>query len=276
MPRTPSDPTKAQVWIDQTGPELDFEFYIPAGSKGDPGGFTSTVVAANTDLDLLLTEGLYQCTIGTDANASALAHLPMHEAGSLMITKSGNNSVQIQTYITNTKSIYVRRRFSGAWGPWRAFTPSRTDLTAGRAMYTWDEQNQREQLTYGDTGWRNVTADLLNGYTGNVYLRRIGYTVFCEGTPTPPDPMVSGDFYQVPVPFQWTSLQNVRFNSRMAGSLDPFWLVRKGPTLPLSVENINGSWAPARGGFAFATSWATANAWPTTLPGTAVGAVPSA
>lgn len=42
--------------------------------------------------------------------------------------------------------------------------------TAGRTVTIWDYLNNREQLIYGDTGWK--TATLINGWTGTVQYRR--------------------------------------------------------------------------------------------------------
>jgi hypothetical protein len=138
-------------------PILDFIF--PEGIPGPAGGLVSTSLVTNTDLDGVLTAGAYSCSSSVDAATSALMHLPMHESGSLYVTYSNSASIQIQMYVTNTKSIYVRRRFNSVWNAWRHFGTTRTDLTAGRAMYAWDDANSREQLIYGDTGVRNVYQD---------------------------------------------------------------------------------------------------------------------
>lgn len=44
------------------------------------------------------------------------------------------------------------------------------DQTAGRVIKVWDYLNNREQLIYGDTGWK--TATLINGWTGTAQYRR--------------------------------------------------------------------------------------------------------
>lgn len=71
----------------------------------------------------------------------------------------------------------------------------RWDETVGRRCFRWDWNNSREQMVYGDTGWRlcgewdaagNFTAGLqvsafsapwVSGTAGKWYMRRIGYTV---------------------------------------------------------------------------------------------------
>lgn len=45
--------------------------------------------------------------------------------------------------------------------------------TAGRTVTVWDYLNGREQLIYGDTGWRNISSLLASGnYAANVWIRR--------------------------------------------------------------------------------------------------------
>lgn len=45
------------------------------------------------------------------------------------------------------------------------------DQTAGRVVKVWDYLNNREQLIYGDTGWK--TATLINGWAGTAQYRRV-------------------------------------------------------------------------------------------------------
>lgn len=53
------------------------------------------------------------------------------------------------------------------------------DESAGRTVKAWDYLNQREQLIYGDTGERNVTAltNSANATAGNITVSRSGNTV---------------------------------------------------------------------------------------------------
>lgn len=56
----------------------------------------------------------------------------------------------------------------------RSYTVSET---AGRTVSVWDYLNNREQLIYGDTGERNITALSGNVASGNIYLQRTGNEV---------------------------------------------------------------------------------------------------
>ncbi|ASD52248.1 hypothetical protein QCN32_gp23 [Arthrobacter phage Niktson] len=264
MAQTPDDPTKAQVWITKGIDDLDFEFYIPQGPKGDPGPFVpvSVLGASGTNLNDLATPGLYSVAIPVLAMDSALQNYPMHEAGTMMVSTSNAGSVVVQQYMTNTKGMYVRRKFSGTWNAWRFFGHSRTDQSAGRVMYQWDELNQREQLTYGDTGWRDMTP--MSGTAGWLRLRRIQNIIYVwagawvNGT--------SSDILALPAGFQTGTNSFVgQFGDRL------------GSPVPV---NINGPssliQAPASASaLSFCVNFPTVNAWPASLPGTAHAAIPN-
>jgi hypothetical protein len=271
MAFTPTDPLKAEVRVIGTAPNQSLDFYIPRGPKGDPGGITSTILAAGTNLDSVITAGAYSITSGVTAGDSALANLPMHEAGSLVVTMSGNNSVQIQTYTTNTKSIYVRRRFSGSWNPWRHFGTSRTDQTAGRVMYSWDEVNQREQLTYGDTGWRDVSADLLGGATGTMRLRRVGNVVDISMALSLPEGLISGTMvYALPLGFRSSYFKGY-YGTRPSGNLATCYVRPNANNVYLGLPS---NWSTSWGTLEWTGTFTVSEAWPTTLPGTALGSIP--
>lgn len=274
MVLTPDDPTKAQVWVRNAGtPEIEFDFYFPRGSKGEPGGIVVTSLPAATNLDQVTAAGLYSCTTGMTAPESALANLPMHEAGSLLVTTSGANSVQIQTYTTNTKAIYVRRRFSGAWSAWRSYAHTRTSEAAGRAMYAWDELNQREQLIYGDTGWRDISSSLIGGASGTAFIRRFGGVLEVSLSLTLADGTPNGTkVLSLPAGFISSYFKGY-FPARAAGDATKTVFFRW-------TNNELYMGLPA----AYSSSWgvleissvftSTAN-WPTVLPGVAASSIPN-
>lgn len=266
----------ASVTVRGTPDNPIFDFDIPQGEQGPPGGIVLGSLLTTIHLDTILASGMYRQDNASNVS-TALGYPVNGVAGCLMVLERvvGATVFQIWHPILRPELTYKRMYSSGVWTPWKIHASARVDQTAGRVIYQYDDVNSREQIIYGDTGWRNVTADMINGFTSQLYIRRTNNTVFLEGIVLPPDPMVTGDFYQVPTAFQWTALVNVRVQGRMANSTDPFWLARKAPTSPLTVENINGSWVAGRGGFAISTSWSTAATWPTSLPGTAVGSVPN-
>jgi hypothetical protein len=197
-----------------------------------------------------------------------LRHLPFHEAGSLIVTASQENAgVIIQTYITNTKNMYIRRKFSGAWNAWRAYASTRVDQTAGRAIYVYDELNQREQLVYGDTGWRNIASSVLNGdATSTLHIRRTLNQVHVKASTNPTNS--GGDFFNWPVGFapDGSTYQPVRYS----GAIELVNLYVDTVKIALS-QYVSG-----KGGVFFTGSYFCSQTWPTTLPGTAVGSIPNA
>ncbi|ALY08998.1 hypothetical protein GORDON_23 [Arthrobacter phage Gordon] len=273
MAQTPDDPTKAQVWITKGIDDLDFEFYFPQGPKGDPGPFVpiSVTGSSGTNLNDLTAPGVYSVAIPTLANDSALQNYPMHEAGSMWITTSNAGSVVVQQYTTNTKGMYVRRRFSGTWSAWRFFGQSRTDQTAGRTMYQWDEINQREQLVYGDTGVRSIPMD--NNYLGTLQIRRLGNQVYLNGAiKRPVGGSINGTFLiSIPDGFKPQAVAWTFFPVRHSPT--PNWGTLYRKAYELVLEGLTGD--TDAGEARFEISWSTVQAWPTVLPGTASGSIPN-
>jgi hypothetical protein len=259
----PTDPTKAEVRVIGTAPNQSLDFYIPRGPKGDPGGLTNTVIPIGTDLDGYLTVGAYSVTNGVDNAASALAHLPVHMSGTLLVTFSQAGSIQIQTFISNTQNMYVRRRFNNVWGAWRAFSYTRVDTTAGRAIYTFDDVNGREQMIYGDTGRRDITASFPVPTAGKVYLSRSG--VWCQ--------LIFADYQDGSA----SGTLSVPAGTIPAGFRPQNWLYQPAPSARLLVIKADGgltlnshSATVWQGSY----MWRSEDAWPTTLPGTATGTLP--
>ncbi|ASR83736.1 hypothetical protein KDJ04_gp02 [Arthrobacter phage Nubia] len=269
MARTPDNPALAQVWVDNTDPlNPKFEFYFPRGSKGEPGGWISTAMPVNSDLNLITSEGLYRIIASPTAPEAVTANLPFNEAGSLAVTLSQTGTTQIQVYTTNTKSMYARRRFNGVWGAWRHFGTSRVDITAGRAMYQWDEANNREQLVYGDTGWRNITTDILNGWTGSVIsVRRYGAEVFLRLYQVNGTAQTANTIVTLPAGFRPGTFQYEPCYTEAAALAT---------ILIESTGNIKAAGGATKYGTAAYSEvrWSTTETWPATLPGVASGSIP--
>jgi len=163
----------------------------------------------------------------------------------------------------------------GNWQPWRAFTAQRVDQTAGRAIYTWDDVNGREQLIYGDTGWREIASDLLNGVTASyVRIRRLGSLVSLVFQNVVPPGTSSVDFISIPTGFRPTNHPAAYYPTRPALSLTYQNLLLKPGSPDVVALTLNG-YASGHGGFSFGLSWTTADAWPTSLPGSANGSIPN-
>lgn len=257
------------------------------GAKGDPGGWVTTSIAAGTDLNTITETGLYHQ--GDSTQATTALNYPLHlHGGTLEVMYYGNgNPTNVEQRYTPTfggtnglggKVFYTRRSFNGSWaGAWNRYAYSRMDSTAGRAMYSWDEQNSREQLVYGDTGRRNIYADAdwkaaleipgsLDFNTAQlVSIRRTLYTVelfvaydkAAAGTVTATTGFPVG--FRPAQPFH------------VLGANSAMTLFRAYNGGGASTFSFNSTTAvPA---CSFQITYTTNDAWPTALPGTAVNAI---
>jgi hypothetical protein len=139
------------------------------------------------------------------------------------------------------------------------------DNTVGRRAFAWDAGNSRKQQIYGDTGLRDITAiGGVDGAGGNVYLSRTGNTVQLHmygRTLT-----AAANTLTLPTGF-WPDQSSLWGN--------PFYPSNAGNRILISsVTGIVQSFGQSTGAASyFRLSWRTGQPWPTSLPGTAVGAV---
>jgi hypothetical protein len=240
----------------------------PIGPKGDPGGFVASTALAGENLDTIMAPGLYRQS--TSTSATVPLNYPIGSSGLLeVMTASGATDV-LQRYTamgggpsSSGRSWYTRRYLGGIWSTWVMHTQMRLDNTNGRAAYIWDDVNNREQMVYGDTGWRDVTPT--SGTAAWIRLRRVGNVVYVwvanwvNGT--------ASDIVALPLGFQTGTNSIVGHFGDRAGA-------------PVAV-NINGpsnSIQAAQSATAMSVylTFPTVNSWPTTLPGTAHAAIPNA
>jgi hypothetical protein len=239
------------------------------GSQGPAGvsGFAG-IDLTTADLDTIQTPGIYRQATG--GNATLALHYPSQNmTGVLEVHQSLSVAGFIMQRFTgyggnnSQKMIYVRRLTSGAWSAWTPFASQRVDTTAGRAIYTWDDVNNREQLIYGDTGSRLVPELLINdhaGTGGQPYLRRVGWTVSLNyGSAT----VVSSalDVITLPVGFR----PERSLNHLVASGATMHGVIGQSTLRPTNAQTAT-RWS---------LTWTTLDAWPTTLPGTAVGTIPN-
>lgn len=241
--------------------------------KGDPGGWTPAVNAGTTDLNTLFTPGTYKAYGGaaTAARNYPVAGLPYF----IYVLQQDPTTVQqtaapVMASGSAGRVEYKRTANAGVWGPWRTFASQRVDNTAGRVIYTWDDTANREQLIYGDTGTRDISALLGEARTaGSVYLQRSGYLVTLAF-----NDVVFGTLFNMqelpflPVGFRpkvWT-----HFSSSPAATG-----VARG--LLFKTDGVMRAYLPATPGYTVqaSVSFLTGDAWPTTLPGTAFGTLPN-
>ena len=140
-----------------------------------------------------------------------------------------------------------------------------TDESVGRRLFQWDANNARWQMTYGDTGWRDVSADLINSYTGTLYLRRIGNVIHFVGNITR---ATSNGALNIPTGFKPTQ-DSTRY---------PQFVSRSGTTGTLTSVMVDAQlyiYGADSNSYPVSGSYIAGEDWPTTLPGSASGSIPA-
>ncbi|QXO13182.1 hypothetical protein SEA_DEVITOJR_22 [Arthrobacter phage DevitoJr] len=247
------------------------------GPKGDPGGFTTgTVLTGTTDLNNISAAGIYFAGVGVASTALNYPALSGSAGGDLIVYERGANSTANgfqefwPTSSTSNGNVFYRRtKVNSVWSPWRSFTGTRVDQTAGRTIYQWDDLNNREQLIYGNTGLRDITT-LLAGGAGNLYYQREGNTVHVIGRGiTGADPttgvaiILAGG--QLNGCYPATTVRTMAPN--FAKGWEYLELLTSGEIRMYVATTPTNS-------LSFQFSYPTANPWPTILYGTASGSIP--
>lgn len=317
MSPIPDDPNQAQAWISGEAPDQTIDFYIPRGNrgpigptgpqgpsllvgevvtstgpavpgtagpqgltgpKGDPGGFTAATDLNTSDLNLIVTPGIYTQNNSSGADSPLSNNYPFAGAYGILMVTVTNGADLIQQFTPQSyaagrdaKIFYVRNRSNNVWSPWRSYSSTRFDQAAGRALYLWDEINNREQLVWGDTGRRDISAMCSGSFGGGkAAIRREGSMV---------------EIYLVNwIPGSATQLNLLATGQSLPNGYRPsnsrlMWGFQGNSPIPISVgydgTTINITPNHATNYVACSINWSTTDPWPTTLIGTADGAIPT-
>lgn len=244
------------------------------------GGYTAKTAlytATNDDRVINCTSGTYTVTLPT-AVSQAGREFVINNSGSGVITVDGAGSETVAGAATQALSGRGRLRIVSDGANWVVLDGSYADESVGRRLFQWDPNNNRWQMTYGDTGWRDVTslADS-SGWTNAptalaVYVRRtLEHTSMivnwnpgagsCSGQGVVTLPSGFGPAASIVAPVgAWQSADT--------GAYTGGWYWETGTKLDLQ--------SPATSVYlrAIATLPCTAE-WPTTLPGSASGSIPA-
>ena len=154
---------------------------------------------------------------------------------------------------------------------WSVLRGTYVDESVGRRVFDWNNSLATPgwQMTYGDTGWRDVSALVESGTTGLFLVRRINSTVHMR---TINANNASGAMLVLPAGFRLAN----------GGDGTSIALTTAVATAGAAAHNTTGtgSMTLTSGIKAYAGAWLewsyiTLNAWPSSLPGTASGAIPS-
>ncbi|AZF97637.1 hypothetical protein SEA_CALLIEOMALLEY_1 [Arthrobacter phage CallieOMalley] len=250
------------------------------GDKGDPGGWTTATDLGTTHLDTILTSGLYRVTQGANVSTSLGYPMTLNATAVMHVMMvSATNVIQQFEFVLSTPSgrgFWQRTTSNGGttWGPWRFFASQRTDNTAGRAIYTWDDTATpgRENLIYGDTGSREISAylDTSKWAAGNIKIRRVGWEVELRAYGLDNVAGIVGSVgilnAQLPAGFrnQHTVAGFAQIGANSGQVVVAFSATNA--TIVGVVDNVICG---------FTAKWQTTDPWPTALPGNADGSIPN-
>ncbi|QBZ73253.1 hypothetical protein SEA_MRGLOOPY_1 [Arthrobacter phage MrGloopy] len=262
-----------------TGPETPGATGLQGqkGDKGDPGGFVLGTALGTTDLNTITAPGVYR----QSGAPSAGLNYPVLDLGVLLVHQSSTTPWLFQEYTPTATTagprarvFYRRVLVSGVWSAWQAYASTRVDQTAGRVIYQWDDLNQREQIIYSDTGWRDISSSLANGFLGSLLIRRQGGLVSVRGAVRCATGLttMNGIFLAaLPTGFLATGSPWTFYTVRCNGSSTFFTLYKRGAELSFEYSPVVQDVYECR----FEISFSTTDAWPTALPGTASGVIPN-
>ncbi len=166
--------------------------------------------------------------------------------------------------------------WQGAWGTWQ---PPGTPIphlgswiteaaATGRAGYVWDTINARAQMVYYDSGWRDISSLLANGWTGQLFVRRTDNVVLLRSAGLSGAGATADTVATLPTGFRSESTINqiLPANATDATVLRAQMTSAGAIILPRAVATaVSSTWPMS-----------TTNALPTALPGDPVGTIPAA
>ncbi|AOZ65042.1 minor tail protein [Arthrobacter phage Oxynfrius] len=258
-----------------TGPETPGATGLQGlkGDKGDSGPWTTGTALVAEDLNTVMTPGQYRQF--SAANALPERNYPFASSGLLEVSSAASAGDLLQMFYPHSganaagRMIAIRRYTNSAWSVWYLYQSSRLSEAAGRAMYAWDYNNSREQLVWGDTGRRNISAQANGTFTGGgkLTIRREGSMVdiYCVGWVPGSVGTVHLLASGLPTGFKpsnsrtWFSSQNsLPCNTVMSFDATTISVITNSDVI----------------GVGFSFSYSTTDPWPTVLPGSADGAIP--
>lgn len=275
--------TNAAAYITGESPSQTLHLTLPTGGKGDKGDTGNPLNAIPVPKGFDLDVGGSFCYNVQTTDATLALHYPQEGVGGIVLSYERMGTASgLQEYwpaaSASRGSLFFRRiRVNTAWQPWKVYGSQRVDNTAGRAVYTWDDIANREQLIYGDSGWRDVTALVSPTYTATkVTLRRVGMqvTLNFDGLKSTTE-TGNSTFMNMPAGFG-TDLTNGLGNLRYGLATE---LSGANPRIISPEPNSSGMrFLSYTTGVALHGSliYYTRDPWPTSLPGTAVGTIPNA
>lgn len=278
IPRGPA--LEVSVIGTQTGPAVPGTPGLKGdkGDKGDPGGFSTATDLGTQDLNTILTAGLYRVTQGANVTTALNYPVTLNATAVMSVMMvSATNVIQQFEFILSLPAaagFWQRSTSNGGttWGAWKFFASSRMDQTAGRALYTFDSINYRDQLIYGDTGSREISAylDTSKWVAGNIKIRRVNYDVELRayGLDNVAGILGSVGILNAGLPAGFRNQHTVAGFAQIGANSGQV-ITAFGATQVTIVGVLDSVIC------GFTARWQTTDPWPTVLPGNADGAIPN-
>ena len=250
----------------------------PIKTSGGYVAKTALYTATNDDRVIDCTSGTYTITLPTAASQTGRTFI-IRNSGSGTITIGRTGAETISGATSQTLAGYGSLDVISNGTNWLVLRGTYTDETVGRRIFTWDTVNSRWQMTYGDTGLRSLTlTPNAPCSTLTVELRRVNNlchidVVWVNGAITLPQADFSLSDTALPSGFTPTRImRGISWSNYLGNAAGVIYL----STLTLKSSAAAGSMA-AGGGSTQQRAWtySTTDAWPTSLPGAAVGSIPA-
>lgn len=258
----PVDPAVGLLWVDSDGevaPGGDAVEAIEAELGLNPSGAAATVAARLAALDV---------TVAGTSEAAAAA-VAAHAGAGDPHSQYATDSDLAAHVAASTAHIPAGAVALGQVGA------VRWDETVGRRAFMWDTVNSRWQMVYGDTGARYVTDWFSNGWNLNYStsgIRRYGNVVDMWIILNAANATARAAL-TLPLGFRPA---NLRYQNA-TGYLDPPGPINLTEIDTAGVLSVWGyTTTPPSGSYYISGTWTTNDPWPTVMPGTASGGIPSA
>jgi len=238
---------------------------------------TSAYTATAADEVIDCTSGTFTVTLPSAAGVAGRM-FTVKNSGTGVVTIGRTSSQTIDgvnaNVVLNGKGSFTVLSTGAAW---IAIQGSYTDESVGRRIFTWDQVNGRWQMTYGDTGWRDVSASLVNGWVLAVavsycLIRRTNGQVQLVARLNPAAATADKFLSAITGFGGWSGTLWLGLATSFVSDVGSAWF-----------QSGSTGWGCRRATHGAATSVyisithdvGDGTAWPTSLPGTASGSIPT-
>ncbi|MDD2326252.1 MAG: hypothetical protein PHW63_09680 [Alphaproteobacteria bacterium] len=226
----------------------------------------TTATTAKTDAQTAATTATGKATVATDKALEASGHADAAE-GFAVNAEASMNTASEAASIAVTAAVSVTQ-YQGTGFPNGVVAAPvgsiYTDTAATAGAIRWIKSsggtgNLGWEVEWGDTYWRDITANVLNGWTATgVHLRRLGRIVQFRAYQLDGRNATSNIIFQLPAGFGF------------GGS---GWHLPMTGGQTIEVTGLRNAMLPSgsfyfNGGYHFSSSVIVTDSWPTTLPGT--------